>query len=80
MLVLLSVGPPVDKPCIWRPILCHICVATIIRDTNWTRMNATNLIHDSKVASTCKPAIAALAGSILVVLGQRIETYAGVMI
>jgi hypothetical protein len=36
-------------------------------------MNSTNLIHDSRTANTCKPAIAALAGSMLVVLGRELK-------
>jgi hypothetical protein len=71
MLAPLSVGPLVDKPCIWRPNLFHTYETTIIRDTDRTRVNATNLIHEFNVVNTCKPAIAALAGSILVVFGRE---------
>lgn len=41
--------------------------------TNRTYPNTTNLIHESTVANTCNTAIAALAGSMLVVVGGRLK-------
>jgi hypothetical protein len=73
MSTLSTAGRPVDKLCIYLLNLSHTCHTAVSIGTNRTYPNTTNLIHESTVANTCNAAIAALAGSMLVVVGGRLE-------
>ena len=80
MLVLLSVGPPVDKPLHLVAKSFHTYETTILGPPTAREWNATYLIHEFKVANTCKPAITALTGFHTGCTWQTIETYVDVMI